>query len=372
MNRRYNVVRIDMAALAHNLGEVRRLVGPRVKIMAVVKADAYGHGMVPVGRHMIDNGADALGVMDLHEAVGLRDAGVEKPVYILAGFEPEHAAEIVDRDLTPFVYDPALAKALNEAARKKDKKIAVHLKLDTGMSRLGVHYDNADRFFSSLKDLDYVQVTGLATHFSDADVEDSDFSLTQIQRFKSLIESAEGMGLGPFSLINAANSATVLTREDAYFDLVRPGLMLYGGYPAEYLRSKADLRPAMSMTSRVIQVKKLPPGSGVSYGRTWKTDRETVIALVPTGYAHGFDRLLSNTGRALIRGRRAPLRGRVCMNLTVFDVTDIPGAAAGDEVVLLGKQGNEIISGETLADLAGTINYEIFCGLGSVNYREYI
>ena len=372
MNRRYNIIRIDMAALAHNLGEVKRLVGPRVKIMAVVKADAYGHGMVPVGLHMIDCGADALGVMDLHEAVGLREAGVEKPVYILAGFEPGHASEIVDRDLTPFVYEPALAEALDEAARKKDKKIDIHLKLDTGMSRLGVRYDQAEEFFSKIGDLDYVRVTGLATHFSDADIEDSDFSRTQVRRFQSLIESAGRRGLGPFSLINAANSATVLTHEEAYFDLVRPGLMLYGGYPAEHLRSKADLRPAMSLTSRVIQIKNLPPGSGVSYGRTWTTDRETRIALVPTGYAHGFDRMFSNKGWALIRGRRAPIRGRVCMNLTMFDVTDIPGAAAGDEVVLLGRQGDEVISGETLADLSGTINYEIFCSLGSVNYLEYV
>jgi alanine racemase len=372
MSRPFNIVRVDLAALAHNLDQVRQLVGSGIKVMAVVKADAYGHGLVPVGRHLAQCGADALGVMDLHEAVLLRDAGVDLPIFILAGVDPQDCGEVLDRDLTPFVYELGLARALNEAARSRGRLFPIHLKMDTGMYRLGATTAEGESFLKEILGLKHLAVTGLATHFADADLKDGDFIELQLSRLEGWIGRAREMGFGQISLNNAANSAAVLSLPRAHLDMVRPGLMLYGDYPAEHLKSRADLKPAMSMVSQVIQVKKVPAGGTVSYGRTWTADRETVIAVLPLGYTHGFKRLFSNNGWALIRGQRAPIRGRVCMNLTMFDVTDIPGVVPGDEAVLLGSRGGETITGGDLAELAGTISYEIFCNLGSLNRREYV
>ena len=372
MSRRFNVVRVDMAALAHNLDQVRQLVGAGVKVMAVVKADAYGHGVVPVGLHFARCGADALGVMDLHEAVLLRDAGVDIPIFILAGLDPRDCGEVLDRDLTPFVYEPGLARALNEAARSRDRRVPIHLKMDTGMYRLGAPIDEAESFLKEIHGLEFLEVTGLATHFADADLKDGDFIELQLERLEGLIDRARELGFSQLSLNNAANSAAVLSLKRAHLELVRPGLMLYGDYPAEHLKNRAVLKPAMSMASRVIQVKKVPAGGTVSYGRTWTAESETTVATLPLGYAHGFNRLLSNQGWALIRGQRAPIRGRVCMNLTMFDVTHIPGVVPGDEAVLLGGSGGEAITGGEIAGLTNTISYEVFCNLGSLNRREYI
>ncbi|MEW6264388.1 MAG: alanine racemase [Thermodesulfobacteriota bacterium] len=371
MERYFNKVKVDLAALAHNLGQVRKLVGPDVRVMAMVKADGYGHGVARVGKHLTENGADALGVMDLHEAALLRDAGVKAPVYILAGLTPEQALEIVDLDLTPFVYDPGLAKVMDEAARRRNRKIKVQLKIDTGMHRLGWLYTQAHSFLETAAGLKNLEVEGLATHFAEADLKDSAFIQEQLERFRTAIALGRSLGLA-LPLNDAANSAATLTLPQAYFQMVRPGLMLYGDWPAGHMKAKADLRPAMSLTSRIIQIKTVPAGGTVSYGRTWTASRATLLATTPLGYIHGYNRLLSNKGWALIRGRRAPVLGRVCMNLTMFDVTDIPGAAVGDEVLLLGRRGEEIITGQDLADLIGTISYEVFCQVGSLNHREYI
>ena len=369
---RFNKVRIDLDALAHNLGQVRKLVGPAVKIMAVVKANAYGHGGVRAGLHLAYSGADAIGVMDLHEAVCLREAGIKLPIYVLAGMEPENCPEMAARDIIPFVYDAAGAREMNEAARRAGKKAAIHLKLDTGMSRLGVLYDRAGNFFKEVSELEYLTVTGLATHFPEADVEGSDFTDVQISRFSDLIDQARTSGLNDLTLNTACNSAGVLSHKAGYFDMVRPGLMLYGDYPDAFQKPLADLKPVMNVTSRVIQVKQVPAGSGVSYGRIFTTDRETILAAAPLGYAHGFNRLLSNQGHVLIRGKKAPLRGRVCMNLTMFDVTDIPGVSPGDEIVVMGASGDQSITGADIAARIGTISYEVFCIFGGLNTPEYI
>ncbi|MEW5723264.1 MAG: alanine racemase [Thermodesulfobacteriota bacterium] len=372
MERRFNVVKVDLSALAHNLGEVRRLVGSGVKIMAVVKADAYGHGLTRVGRHLVQNGADALGVLDLDEAVRLRDAGVRIPIYILAGIEPGRCREIIEQGLVPFIYDAGLAREMNEAARRLGVRAAVQLKVDTGMNRLGAPHWRAAEFFREAAGLEHLVVTGLVTHFAEADLKDSLFTQVQLDRFEAALDAARKAGLDSLTLNNAANSAAVLSLPRTHQHMVRPGLMLYGAYPDPHLKNVADLRPAMKMTSRIIQVKSIPPGESVSYGRTWTSARETRIATAPVGYAHGINRLLSNRGCGLIRGRRAPLIGRVCMNLTLFDVTHIPEAAPGDEIVLLGSQDGETISGDEIADLIGTINYEVFCHLGGLNAREYV
>ena len=371
MDRLFNTVTVDLAALAHNLGEVRRLVGPGVKIMAVVKADAYGHGLAPVGLHLARSGADAIGVMDLDEAVRLRSAGVRIPIYILAGIEPDQCDDIVGLALTPFIYDLELARAMNEAGRKRGGRAAVNIKVDTGMNRLGVPHRLAEKFFREAAGLENLKVTGLCTHFAEADLHDSAFIGHQLDKFEKAVGQAEAAGLKDLEVTNAANSAAVLTLPRAHRQMVRPGLMFYGEYPAPHMKCKADLRPVMRMTSRIVQIKRIPVGETVSYGRTWTADKETVVATAPVGYAHGYDRLLSNKGQALIRSRRARILGRVCMNLTMFDVTDIPDATPGDEIVLLGRQGEENVSAGDLADLTGTISYEILCNMGSLNFKEY-
>ena len=368
----FNVVRVDLAAAAHNLSEARRIVGPEVRVMAAVKADAYGHGLVPVAKQMVAAGADALGVMDTDEAVRLRDAGISAPVFILAGFETRDCDEIVARNLVPFVYSMELAGELNAAAGRVGRKAEIHLKLDTGMHRLGVRYDRAAEFFQGVKDLPFLNATGLATHFPDADLEQSGFIHEQLDRFDVLIDQAGRLGYNALRWNNVANSAAVLGMPRAHYAMVRPGLMLYGEYPAPHFRDRADLRPVMTVASRVIQVSRIPAGSAVSYGRTWRAERERTIATVPIGYGHGFNRHLSNSGHALIRGRMAPVRGRVCMNLTMFDVTDIPGVAPGDEVVVLGRQGGQALTAQKLADEIGTIHYEVCCTFGGLIRREYI
>jgi len=364
--------RIDLNALAHNLAQTRVIVGPQIRIMGVVKGDAYGHGLVPVAACLARSGVDALGVMDLHEALVIRDAGLEDiPVYILAGFESEHMDEIVKRDLIPFIYDVRLARELNQAARGLARKVRVTLKIDTGMNRLGVPFDQAEGFLDAVSGLDHLEVTGLATHLSEADFEDSSFIERQLDRFEDAIEI--GTTKGYYLTANsAANSAAVLSHPRSYYQMVRPGLMLYGAPPGRHQTGRADLRPVMSVTSRVIQVKKIEPGSPVSYGRTWIASQDTLLATLPVGYVHGYNRRLSDQGYVLIRGQKAPIRGRVCMNLMMADVTHIPEARPGDEVVLLGSQDTEVITGDSLAEKIGTISYEVYCTFGGLNYREYI
>ncbi len=366
-----NIARINLGFLAHNFGQVKKMVGPDVKIMAVVKADAYGHGLLSAAGSLARAGADALGVMDLHEAVTLRDNGLDLPVFIMAGFDAAYSDEIVSRGLTPFIYEIGLARELDRAARKRNQKIKVHLKVDTGMNRLGAPLDEVEGFLEAVKNFSNLEVSGLVSHFSEADVKDSEFTLRQLTRFREIIESARLKGYR-LTANSMANSAAVLGLPDSYFDMVRPGLMLYGATPADHLRQKADLKPVMSLTSKVIQVKKIGPASPVSYGRTWVSERETVLATLPIGYAHGYSRRLNKSGCVLIRGKRAPVRGVICMNLTMVDVTDIPGVQVGDEVVLLGSQGRETISGQDLAEILGTVSYEIFCRIGGLNHRRYV
>ncbi|MBW2053836.1 MAG: alanine racemase, partial [Deltaproteobacteria bacterium] len=243
-----NTARIDLDAVAHNLGQVRKVVGPGVRIMGVVKADAYGHGLIPVAEVLERSGADALGVMDLHEAVILRDKGLNLSVFILAGFEAGSSDEIVRRGLIPFIYDLDLARQLNQTAKKYGKKARVHLKVDTGMNRLGAPLDQVEGFLEAVRGMDHLEVSGLASHFSEAGIKDSDYTLRQLVRFKEVIETARVKGYN-LTTNNTANSAAVLSLPESHFDMVRPGLMLYGAAPEDHLASKIDLKPVMTLIS---------------------------------------------------------------------------------------------------------------------------
>jgi alanine racemase len=367
---RPTVARISLSALTHNLDEVMRRVGGR-KVLAVVKARAYGHGLVPVARHVLGQGAHMLGVALVEEGRELREAGIDAPILIMGPVFPEQADAVAAWRLTPALSNSTAARALADAARRRSLRIAVHVKVDTGMSRTGVSPEAAPDLIQELKKLDAIIVEGLMTHFADADLRDKAFAAQQMDRFEKLLGILEGRGID-IPLRHAANSAAILDYQRALFTMVRPGLMLYGYDPVEGNASGVDLQPVLSLTTRIFLLKKLPTGTPISYGRTFVTRRESLVATIPIGYADGFSRGLSNRGEALVRGVRAPVAGRVCMDMTMLDVTDVPGVREGDEVVLIGSSGSERITAADLAAKTGTIPYEVLCGISARVPRVYV
>jgi alanine racemase len=360
---------ISLDALDHNYQEVvRRAEGRR--ILAVVKAQAYGHGAVEVSRRLLSLGADMLGVALVEEGRELRDAGIDAPVLVMGATFPEQAEAIVSLKLTPAIYNLANAEALSRAARRQGTVISVHVKIDTGMGRIGIVPEDAPGFIEALGKLGNISVHGLMTHFADADLRDKRFAATQIERFETLIRTLGAMGID-IPERHAANSAAVLDYSRAYFTMVRPGLMLYGCSPLEEGAAASDLMPALSLVTRIAFIKKVRAGTPISYGRTFTTKRESIIATLPIGYADGYNRGLSNKAEVLVRGVRAPLAGRVCMDMCMIDVTDVPGVNEGDVVVLIGSQGNDRITAEEIAVKTGTIAYEVLCGISSRVPRIY-
>ncbi len=360
---------IDLNALAHNFQEARRRAQGR-KILAVVKAQAYGHGAISVSKHLLGLGADMLGVALVEEGRELREAGIDAPMLVMGAVIPSQAEALVALRLTPVVFTPEMARALSGAARRLKTRVPVHVKIDTGMGRIGIAPEAAPAFIKELRDLDGLMVQGLMTHFADADLRDKQFASMQMDRFGTLLKELDARG-GAIPLRHAANSAAVLDYQQALFTMVRPGLMLYGYNPLEE-ETGADLRPVLSLVTRIVFLKKVPAGVPISYGRTFVTGRESLIATVPIGYADGYNRGLSNKGEALVRGVRARVAGRVCMDMCMLDVTEVPGVREGDEVVLIGEQGGRRITADELAVKTGTIAYEVLCGISSRVPRVYV
>lgn len=361
---------IDLGALEHNYRQLRRLCEPQVKLLAVVKADAYGHGLVPVSRKLARAGVDYLGVGSLEEGLTLRQAGLTLPILLLLGILPREAERAVAADLEVVLFRPDVALALAAAARTQMKQARVHLKVDTGMGRLGLLPQEVPEFLAVLKEFRQIEVLGLISHLAVADQADKTYTFRQLQEFTQLLAAARGQGWA-LPLSHISNSAALWEHQEAHFGMVRPGLLLYGSPPAPDRPPPVELRPVMSLTTEVLQVKQLPPGSSISYGCTYTTPEGCDLAVLPVGYCNGYCRLLSNRGEVLVHGRRAPIRGRVCMNLTMVEVTGIPGVEAGDRVTLLGADGDERISAEELAAWADTISYEVYCLLGAANLRRY-
>ncbi|MCS7351034.1 MAG: alanine racemase [Anaerolineae bacterium] len=349
---------VDLGAIAENTRGMKRWVGDRVEIIAVVKADAYGHGAVPVARTVLKAGATRLAVHRLAEGVALRQAGIEAPILVMAPLQPEEAPEAVRWGLTPTLATPEAAQALHAVAQATGRRTAVHVEVDTGMGRAGLLPEDAVDFAHALQGMDGLTLEGFYTHFATADEGDPSFVMRQLRRFEEVIAALEASGIR-IPLRHVANSAAALRFRAAHFEAVRPGIALYGMRPSLEWEPPFPLRPAMTIRSRVIRVWTLAPGESVGYGRTFIADRERRMALVPIGYGDGYPRSLSNQGAVLIRGRRAPVRGRVSMDQIVVEVTEIPDARVGDEVVILGRQGEGEIRAEELAAWAGTIHYEI-------------
>ncbi len=364
-------VEVDLSAIAANTRAVRARLGPAVTMIAVVKANAYGHGLVPCARVMLANGADRLAVSRVGEALALRAAGITAPILTLGYAAPEEAADAVAHDITLAVGDRPTAAALAVQAAAQGREARVHIKVDTGMGRFGLLPDEVVPFLDWLSTLPGVTAEGIFTHFATADNADKSFVHTQMATFQQVLAAAEAAGYA-LPLRHAANSSAILDLPETVLNAARPGIMLYGLYPSEHVRHDLPLRPALAIRSRVARVRTLPAGASIGYDRTFIAPRAIRVALIPVGYGDGYPRLLSGQGAVLINGRRAPLVGRVAMDQFVVDISEVGPVAQDDEVVLLGRQGADMISAEELARMAGTINYHIVTALLPRLPRVYV
>jgi alanine racemase len=335
-----------------------------------VKANAYGHGAREVAKTLANGGSDAFGVATLEEGIELRKEGVKSPILVLAGFYPDQFDQFFQNNLTPVICEPEGLHKLEALARQRNVSLKFHLKVDTGMGRIGFLPLEIDSWTPLLEKLKALKLEGVFSHFSHAEDVGGDYTQSQLEIFRGVIKRLHEVGYDP-SLIHLANSAAVITLPAAHFTMVRPGLMLYGIYPSPKMATQITLKPVLSWKTRILQLKKVPKGSSISYGQTFVTKRESLIATLPVGYADGYHRLLSNRGAMLVRGKRAPIVGRICMDLTMIDVTDIREVQQEDEVVLLGRQGAETISADEMALWADTISYEILTSISARVPRIY-
>jgi alanine racemase len=361
---------IDITALKRNVKRTQQIVGPRVDILLTVKADGYGHGAPHVAKAATAAGVQMLGVATLHEGMELRNAGLKAPIVILSPSLAVEIDEILEYSLTPTVSDMAFAQALAARAAQSSKVARVHVEIDTGMCRGGVNEEDARNFLSELARLKGLAVEGVYTHFPGTYREDREFCEAQVRAFQTIIDDLGAQGI-VFPLRHTANSAAVAQYPASHINMVRPGGMVYGMFPHENING-IGFEPVMSFKSRVVNVKQVRKGKSVSYGRTYRFDHDAKVAAVAAGYGHGISRLMSNNGDLLVRGVRAPIVGRVTMDVTMIDVSQIPQASVGDEVIIFGKQGNEHISVYEVAERSGTISYEITCGIGKRVPRVYI
>jgi alanine racemase len=352
---------------------VRKIIGPGIKIMGIVKSDAYGHGLVKVSQTLEKHGVDCLGVAYLHEAITLRKNGTRKPVLILGGIRSREDAEAVFAyRLTPVLSDLSSAEMLaQECDRRKGRKIHVQIKVDTGMGRLGIPSRDVGPVMEKLKIFKGIFLEALTSHLSSADDLIRDFTETQIADFRRAVDAGRQMGL-ELPLNNLANSAGIMAHRGSHFDMVRPGIMLYGGLPSPDFKAEVPLLPVMGFRGRILQIRSLPGHTPVSYGRTYTTEGVRKIAVLSAGYGDGLPRCLSNRGKVLMGTRKVNIIGRVCMNMTMADITGTEDLEPGREAVFLGGEEGAAITGEDIARWGDTISYEIFCSIGRANPREYL
>lgn len=353
---------VDLGAIAENTRALKRFIGPEVRLIAVVKANAYGHGAVEVARTALKHGASWVGVGRLDEGIMLRDTGIDAPILVLTHTSAHEVRAAVDYSLTLTVTEIPVAEALSEYARRRGMCVPIHVKVDTGMGRYGLLPHEVIAFFDRIAALPGLDIEGIYSHFSTADEADKSYSLQQFDTFQVVLQNLAEAGYRPL-VRHIANSAGTLDLPVVHLDAVRTGLVLYGMYPSREVQRSVLLKPALTLKSHVARVRTLPAGSSISYGRTYITPHEMPVALVPVGYGDGYHRLLSNRGAVLINGQRAPIVGRVCMDQFVVDISGTGHVAVNDEVVLLGAQGDDCITAEEIAEWAETLNYEITTAL---------
>jgi len=366
---RPTVAEIDLSALLANYRALHDLA-QGAEFMAVVKADAYGHGAVEVAHALAREGCKHFGVATLGEAKELRAAGLDERIYLMGGFFAQEAPELVELDIVPFVADAAALPVLDSAASSQGPGFPIHLKLDTGATRLGIISADLPDAIQTLKHCRNLIVEGVCTLLASAADPSSPVTQAQLGAFGRGVEMLRQAGLDP-RYLHVANSAATVLRADAHFNMIRVGLALYGLPPVPAVINTVKLTPVMTFKTRLLQVKHVAAGTGVSYGHTFVTSRPSVIGVLPVGYADGYRRGLQHGGEVLIRRRRAPVVGAVCMDLTMVDLTDVPEAAAGDPVVLWGGSGEDAISANDVAHMVGTISYELLCTVGSRVPRVY-
>jgi alanine racemase len=372
---RPTIAEIDLSALRHNYSQLKRVISGQCGILAVVKADAYGHGFMDISRELDKLGITAFGVAFLAEGIQLRKAGIDRPILLLGGIYPGQEKKCIGFNISTAVFSIEQARVLDHVAGRLYRKAKIHLKVDTGMGRLGIFHQDAPAFFKELKGLGNLELEGIISHFASADELDDDgrlFTERQSRIFAEVVDMARSEGLSP-RYVHLANSAASFSQKLPFCNLIRPGIALYGALPSPDFEGKMDLKPVMHLKSKVAMLKWVEPGNSISYARRFVTSRKTLVASVPVGYADGYGRVLTNKGEALVRGRRARVSGTVCMDWIMLDVTDIPDVAVGDEVTLLGCDGaGNCVRAEELAEKAGTIPYEIFCGISKRVPRVYI
>lgn len=365
---------ISLQAIGHNIDEAKKHIAPEVKLLAVVKADAYGHGAVAVGKYLETTAkADYFGVATLEEAIELRQGGISHPILVLGYTSPSQYEDVVRHGITQTIYSLDTAQKLDNMAARLHMKAAVHIALDTGMTRIGFQCETSDAdVIAEISRLPNLELEGVYTHFACADQEDKTYCAMQLDKYESMMDMLTDRGV-MIPVKHVCNSAGIMELENYRFNLVRCGIITYGIYPSEEVqKEKFNLKPALQWKTHVIHVKDVKAGVGVSYGATYVTHKPTTrIATVSVGYADGYPRALSSKGRVLIRGQYAPILGRVCMDQMMVDVTDIPDVRVEDTVTLVGTDGDENISIEEIADPSARFNYEMLCNISSRVPRIY-
>ena len=362
---------IDLRAFRHNLQNLRNYLAPQTQIMAVVKADAYGHGAVPCARIAVASGADYLGAGVIEEGIELRKSGINTPILILGSIFANEVEDLVYYDLATILCNLPLAQALSKEGRKQNKIVSVHIKLDTGMNRLGVSPKYSTTLLDQIHNLPNLKVEGISTHFSSADNEDISITQVQIEKFRTTLAKLKNV-----PIVHCANTSALFRIPESHFNMVRPGLILYGSLPSPSLnkvlsQKENHFQPVMQWKSQIILIKPIAKGQPISYSGSFITRQNSLVATLPIGYADGLHRSLSNKIDVLIRGKRAPQIGNICMDMTLIDVTKIQGVAEGDEVVLFGEQEGQVIQVEEMATKGETIPYEILCNVGKRVPRIY-
>jgi len=366
---------INLGAIRANLAALRMLLAPGVKVLGVVKADGYGHGMARVARTLEESGIDMLGVVMVEEGVALRSAGIGAPILMMGSLPADEIANLVAHDLVATVAEAATAEEIDREARRAAKVVPVHLKVDTGMNRLGVRAEEAVGVAETVAGLKHLRLDGVYTHFACAEMPDRAATEEQLRRFAEVLRALGERNLKP-PIVHAANTAAILALPESHFDMVRPGLGLYGILPCEGAPKAVRLKPALALKSRVAHLKRVPRGEGVSYGHTWRAQRDSVIGLLPIGYGDGYPRALSNKGQVRLgegpAARLVPVVGHICMDATLVDLTDVPAPRVGLAATLIEADAESPLSASAVARLAGTIPYEILTGLAKRVPRVYV
>ena len=365
---RPTLAEIDLDAIRHNLEIVSHIVKADTRILGVVKADAYGHGIKEVSKAIVDY-VDYFGVASLDEAGVLREIGIKKPILVIGAILPQEAEGVLKFNVIQTVSDLEIPRKLSKLATAKNKKIKVHVKIDTGMGRIGFWHEEAVEFIKKIASLKNIIIDGIFTHFPDAEA-DKVFTHNQIRNFKRLIENLWANDVY-IPVKHTANSMALIDFKDSHMNMVRPGLMMYGIYPKQSLMENILLKPALTLKTKITYVKSVPKGRSISYGMTYVTKKPTKIATIPVGYGDGYSRHFSNKAHVLIKGARCPIVGRVCMDMCMVEVGHLKNVKVGEDVILIGSQAGEIIRAEELAKLISTIPYEVLCNIGRRVPRIY-